>query len=48
MGVSHVRGGLNWGNGNVSLLFGAVIFAVVTGLAIKDASLGWRRARHFR
>jgi uncharacterized membrane-anchored protein len=36
MGVSHQRGGLNWGNGNVSLLFSAAIASVVTLLVLRE------------
>jgi uncharacterized membrane-anchored protein len=55
MGVSHARGGLNWGNGNVSLLFSAAIVVVVAILLMGDrrrrnasSSLGWGHARHHR
>ena len=48
MGVSHERGGLNWGNGNVALLFSTAIVVVVTVLVLKErrrpnpaSSLGW-------
>lgn len=34
LGVSHVRGGLNWGNGNVALLLSAAIVVVVTYLVL--------------
>ena len=48
MGVSHERGGLNWGNGNVALLFSTAIAVVVAFLVFKQrrrsistSSLGW-------
>jgi len=48
MGVSHERGGLNWGNGNVALLFSTAIAVVVAFLVFKErrrlistSSLGW-------
>jgi hypothetical protein len=48
MGVSHERGGLNWGNGNVALLFSTAIVVVVMVLVLKErrrpnpaSSLGW-------
>ncbi|MGA2431920.1 MAG: hypothetical protein ABSG09_00495 [Acidimicrobiales bacterium] len=55
MGVSHERGGLNWGNGNVALLFSTAIVIVVTFLVLRQrrrtnsiSSLGWSHARHHR
>jgi len=48
MGVSHERGGLNWGNGNVALLFSTAIAVVVGVLVLVERrrlasapSLGW-------
>ncbi|MFZ1062515.1 MAG: hypothetical protein WAN30_03495 [Acidimicrobiales bacterium] len=54
MGVSRARGGLDWGNGNVALLFSFAIVVVVVALVIggrrqnSTSSLGWRHARHHR
>jgi len=54
MGVSGARGGLNWGNGNVALLFSTAIAMVVVTLVVQErrqnstSSLGWHHARHHR
>ncbi len=45
MGVSRARGGLNWGTGNVSLLFSAAIVIVVGALMVRE-SRGKHVARH--
>jgi uncharacterized membrane-anchored protein len=45
LGVSHVRGGLNWGNGNVALLFSAVIAIVIAILLVRQ-SVDHPQARH--
>jgi uncharacterized membrane-anchored protein len=39
MGVSHVRGGLAWGTGPVSLTAGVIIAGLVAYISIKDRNL---------
>lgn len=46
LGVSHVRGGLNWGPGNVAMMFGAFFVVGVGVLAVRDFRRVPSRARH--
>jgi uncharacterized membrane-anchored protein len=36
LGKSHDQGGLNWGPGNVSFMFSAVIVVIVAGLVVRE------------
>lgn len=45
LGVSHARGGLNWGPGNVALLFSAAIAVALLGLVRSERRPAPRHAR---